>query len=160
MVASGLATKLDLISPIRWSTEACEHTYTDTKKTQQLVTHELVHVFHAQQNKSPDFSEGEGIEWFVEGLATYASGQLDSDRVQEVKKLVTANFNTDLDKFWTGKNRYGLSGSMILYIDKHYGRATLLKLLSLSKKAEILSALKVDETTLLHDWKVFILASN
>lgn len=160
MVASGVANKLDMISPIRWKTEACEHNYNDEAKTQQLITHELVHVFHGQQNKSPDFSEAEGIDWFVEGLATYSSGQCDDRRMAEVKKLAAENFNLGLDKFWTGKNRYAISGSMVMYIDKHYGRTTLLTLLTFNKKSEILGALHVDEATLITAWKKFVSASN
>lgn len=160
MVASGVASKLDIISPIRWASDACEHNYDDKVKTQQLLTHELVHVFHGQQNKSPDFSEAEGIDWFVEGLATYASGQCDDRRMAEVKKLAAENFNLGLDKFWTGKNRYAISGSMVMYIDKHYGRTTLLTLLTFNKKSEILGALHVDEATLITAWKKFVSASN
>lgn len=61
------------------------------KKTQQLITHELVHVYHGQLNASPDFSNVEGIDWFVEGLATYASGQCDSLRISEIKKAISGN---------------------------------------------------------------------
>src|SRR6187551_2042138 len=70
MVASGIATRLDVISPRRWDKEACEHVYAETKKTQLLITHELIHVYHGQLNTSPDFSNVDGIDWFVEGLAT------------------------------------------------------------------------------------------
>ena len=159
MVASGVATKLDMISPAHWSTEACEHNYSDVNKTQQLITHELVHVYHGQQNKSQDFSEAEGIDWFVEGLATYASGQCDERRMAEVTKLAAENFNLGLDKFWTGKNRYAISGSMVMYIDKYYGRTTLLQLLPFSKKSEILNTLNIDETTLISNWRKFLAES-
>jgi hypothetical protein len=60
MVASGVAAKLDMISPAVWSKEACEHSYADTVKTQRLITHELVHVYHGQSNASPDFSDVTG----------------------------------------------------------------------------------------------------
>ena len=46
MVASGVANRLDMISPKCWDKETCEHIYAETKNTQQLITHELVHVFH------------------------------------------------------------------------------------------------------------------
>jgi hypothetical protein len=118
MVASGIATKLDVISPKMWDTEACEHYYSDNQKTQRLITHELVHVYHGQWNQSPDFSNVEGIDWFVEGLATYASGQCDEQRIADVKKAITENkVPSSLDNFWTGKNKYGLSGSVVQFID-------------------------------------------
>lgn len=157
MVASGVATKLDMISPKMWDQEACEHTYAEMQKTQQLITHELVHVYHGQLNASPDFSNVEGIDWFVEGLATYASGQCDSSRIAEIKKAIAAGKIPDgLDNFWTGKLKYGLSGSVVMYLDHQYGRDKLKALLPFSKKAEILSALGTTETALLGEWKNYI----
>lgn len=157
MVASGTGTKLDWLSPKMWDQQACEHIYSETKKTQQLITHELVHVFHGQRNKSPDFSEAESIEWFVEGLATYASGQCDANRLAEVKKALSENkIPNALDNFWSGKIKYGLSGSMVLFIERKYGRDKLISLLPYTQKSEILAALNTNETELLADWKRFI----
>lgn len=156
MVASGVATKLDLISPVQWEKEACEHSYADKVKTQQLITHELFHVFHGQLNPSPDFSAVEGIDWLVEGFATYASGQLDDGRVNEIKKAIAENkVPASLDDFWKGKLRYGLSGSVISYIDQHYGRAKLYELLKFTTKKQVLESLKLDEAKLIDQWKVF-----
>ena len=157
MVASGIATKLDIISPKQWEKEACEHIYSETIKTQQLVTHELVHVYHGQRNVSPDFSNAEGIDWFVEGLATYASGQCDSSRTTEIKKAISEDkIPKSLDKFWTGKIRYGLSGSVVMFIDHKYGKNKLNELLPLNKASEILSMLKTSESELLEEWKKYI----
>ncbi|MFZ4520792.1 MAG: hypothetical protein ACOYNC_03750 [Bacteroidales bacterium] len=50
--------------------ESCEHVYSEKLKTQQIITHELVNVYHGQLNAGPDFSDVSGIDWFVEGLAT------------------------------------------------------------------------------------------
>lgn len=157
MVASGVATKLDMISPSAWDKEACEHTYAETKKTQQLVTHELIHVFHGQQNVSPDFSNADRIDWFVEGLATYASGQCDSLRISEIRKAISSNtIPNGLDNFWTGKLKYGLSGSVVMFIDNKYGRDKLTELLLLNKKADLLSTLKTTESELINEWKEYI----
>lgn len=161
MVASGVATKLDLLSPVKWKEEACEHAYEDKEKTQKLLTHEMVHVFHGQWNKSPDFSETVQLDWWVEGLATYASGQCDQQRIGDVKKALTENkAPITIDKFWSGKNRYGLSGSIVMYIDQKYGRAKLMELLPLTKKTELLDSLKISEDQLLADWKKFVLNWN
>ncbi|MBV9960877.1 MAG: hypothetical protein JO072_01405 [Parafilimonas sp.] len=158
MVASGVARKLDMISPMQWSKEACEHKYSDTLNTQRLITHELVHVYHGQLNKSPDFSDVQGIDWFVEGLATYVSGQLDSERLAQVKAAVISNeYPKTLDDFWTGKLKYGLSGSVVMFIDKNYGREKLKQLLPFNKKQEIVDALGITEQQLLADWKSFVL---
>lgn len=157
MVASGVATRLDMLSPAHWETQACEHKYADSVKTQRLITHELVHVFHGQHNASPDFSSTEGIDWFVEGLATFASGQCDQARLAEVKKAVAEDkIPAGLDDFWTGRMKYGLSGSMVLYIDKKYGRSKLKEMLRYNTKTALLTALKVTETALLEGWKEFI----
>lgn len=158
MVASGVSTKLDVISPKMWETESCEHQYKETNKTQQLITHELVHVFHGQHNVSPDFSAVDGIDWFVEGLATFASGQCNQKRIDEVKKAINENtIPKQLDTFWTGKYKYGISGSMVMFIDHKYGREKLKSLLSFNKKAEILTTLNITEIDLITEWKDFIL---
>ncbi len=153
MVASGVAKRIDIISPKTWDNNSCEHKYADKEKTQKLITHELVHVFHGQQNVSPDFSNAEHIDWFVEGLASYASGQCDSIALAQVKELVdTRTFPKTLDIFWTGKSRYAVSGSMVMYIDKNYGRKMLMDLLKLNKKKDILAMLEATEEQLLAGW--------
>jgi hypothetical protein len=157
MVASGVATRLDMISPKMWDKEACEHIYKEKQRTQNLVSHELVHVFHGQLNRSPDFSNTEGIDWFIEGLATYASGQLDSLRINEIKQAISENkIPTKSDDFWKGKLRYGLSGSLVMFIDKKYGRASLIELLPFNKKSELFSNLNTTEPELLDGWKRYI----
>lgn len=158
MVASGVAERLDMISPKTWDKTACEHTYSETVKTQQLITHEMVHVFHGQLNVSPDFSNTEGIDWFVEGLATFASGQCDPERIAEVKKAVADKKKpSTLDKFWTGKLRYGLSGTVVMYIESKYGRTRLKELLPLNKKSGILQSLNISEAELLANWADYIM---
>lgn len=157
MVASGVAGKMDLLSPATWNKEACEHSYENKIETERLITHELVHVFHGQLNESPDFSQTDNIDWFVEGLATYASGQCDSKRIEEIKKAISDNeLPILLNDFWTGKYRYGLSGSMVMYIDKKYGRDKLKKLLRFNKKVELFNLLKITEKNLLNEWKTYI----
>jgi hypothetical protein len=154
MVASGVADKLDMISPKTWDKESCEHSYAEKVKTQRVITHELVHVFHGQLNASRDFSDTENIDWFVEGLATYASGQCDSARIAEVKKLVLDNQSpATLDDFWKGSLKYGLSGSVVMFIDHKYGRAKIKELLLFNKKSQILHALNLSESALLAGWK-------
>lgn len=157
MVASGVANKLDIISPILWDSLACEHIYSNTSKTQNLITHELVHVFHGQQNVSPDFSDVSGIDWFVEGLATYASGQCDSTRILEVQKALLKNEIPDsLNKFWTGNLRYGLSGTVVMYLDNKYGREKLMGLLKFNTIKEVLDSIETTESEIMNEWKKYI----
>jgi hypothetical protein len=155
MVASGVARKLDLLSFLQWNKEACEHSSADSVAAQKLITHELVHVYHGQHNASPDFSDVSGIDWFVEGLATLASGQYDSTRIREVKALVHSEKSpASLDDFWTGQLRYGLSGSMVQFIEVHYGHKKLLELIPFNRKEQIMQTLGTTESELLQAWKV------
>lgn len=159
MVASGTGTRLDMISPVKWQTMACEHNYADSLKSQQLITHELIHVYHGQKNPSPDFSNTNRIDWFVEGLATYASGQCNEERLVEVKKAIQQKtVPATLEKFWTGKLRYGLSGSVVRFIDLEYGREKLIGLASLTTLTDILKNLNTTEEELLRNWKNSLLA--
>jgi len=158
MVASGTASRLDMLAPKVWDLESCEHKYADQEKTQQLITHELVHVFHGQHNPDPEFENVEGVDWLVEGLAVYVSGQCDSLQILEIKSAVSLKkAPQSLDKFWTGKLKYGLSGSLVMYIDKKIGREELKKLLPLTKKSQVLEALGTDEKTLLAGWEKYLL---
>ena len=153
MVASGVANKLILISPKTWNKVACEHDYKNIAETRELITHELVHVYHGQLNTSPDFSNTEGIDWFVEGVATYASGQMRAARITEIKNAVRENkVPSLLDDFWKGKMKYALSGSVIMYIDHFYGRNKLKELLKYNKKTEVLNSLNTTEQKLLTGW--------
>jgi len=154
MVASGVAHRMDLLSPAIWHKEACEHSFEDLEHTQKLITHELFHVFHGQHNPSPDFSEIDGIDWFVEGLATYASGQLDENRKREVSEAAMAGKSpATLDSFWKGQLRYGFCASMLEFLDHQYGRPMLRDLLALSTRKAILDALQTTESTLLTQWQ-------
>jgi hypothetical protein len=160
MVASGVDKKIDIISPKVWGTESCEHTYSNKEQTLQLITHELVHVYHGQVNISPDFSDVENIDWFVEGLATYASGQYNSIRISEVMKAIAnKTYPQSLDKFWTGTLKYGLSGSIVMFVDKKYGRTKLKELLKYNKKQQILDTLQTTEEDLLSGWREYMTSS-
>ncbi|HEY0740568.1 MAG TPA: collagenase [Chryseosolibacter sp.] len=159
MVASGISTQLDIIAPTKWKTEACEHDVLDSLATQRLVAHEMVHVFHGQHNPSGDFSEVEKLDWFVEGLATYASGQLTDTKMNEISQLVkSGSAPTTVDDFWKGKSRYSLSGSAVKYLDMNYGRQVIINLLRAKSKAELFSTLQTDEVAFVQGWKAFILS--
>jgi hypothetical protein len=156
MVASGVGSQLDLISPKNWENESCDHTYKDKRATQHLLTHELVHVYHGQYNSSHDFSNVTGLDWFVEGLATYVSGQCDSSRLSEVKReVIDHKIPKTLDQYWTGNLKYGLSGSMVMYIDKTYGRKKIIKLLQINSLAGLLRELNTSEEVLISGWTHF-----
>ncbi|TCJ13366.1 hypothetical protein EPD60_13335 [Flaviaesturariibacter flavus] len=158
MVASGVAHRLDLLARRRWKDEACEHRAEDRPATQQVITHELVHVYHGQRNPSGDFSAVTGLDWLVEGMATYASGQWDSTRRGQVGRLVASGRAPEsLDGFWKGRERYALAGSVVAWLDARYGRSLLRRLLACTTRAEALRLTGLDEPQLIGQWRLWIL---
>ena len=159
MVASGTAQGLSLLSPRVWPSQACEHDARDTLALQKLVTHELVHVFHGQANPSPEFDGLDGIDWFVEGLANFASGQLDEQRLQGVRKALAdlKSQPTQLKQVWSGKDRYGQAGSLVAYIDRRFGRAMLVRMLAATTPQQLLDMLGLTEAQLIADWRASVL---
>ena len=154
MVASGIAHRLDILSPRIWETQACDHNNNDTIATKNLIIHELVHVFHGQNNPSPTFENIENIDWFVEGLAVYASGQLNDGRLERAKKHVLSTREpSTLANIWKGEHKYGLAGSIVKYIDEEFGRKTLVELISHTKATQILATLNLSEKELITGWK-------
>ncbi len=158
MVASGTARSLPLLSPGVWKKEACDHDPADAIATARLVTHELVHVFHGQSSPSPEFDGLDGIAWFVEGLATFASGQLDAGRLAGAREAVRAGKGpARLEDVWKGKHRYGFAGSLVAHVDATWGRKKVLEMLRGTSQAELLASLGVTEAALLEGWRASLL---
>ena len=154
MVGSGLESRLDLLSPTVWSEQACEHDPNDTLEIKRLIIHELTHVLHSDCNRSSAFDNIDNIDWFVEGLATYVSGQLDKERISRMIAYIKETGGpTELSQFWAGEHKYGLSGSLVAYIDTAYGRKILSQLLEFNKLADILQTLSLTEAELIEQWK-------
>lgn len=154
MIASGVAHRLDILSPTAWAKEACDHKGNDSTEIRQLVWHELTHVYHGQYNPDHSFNYIEKLDWLVEGMATYISGQLDEKRLQRINQLIKENETpSTLDNFWKGQEKYGLSGSMVAYIDKTFGRPKLFALLKFTNKKDALKFLGLSEEQLIKNWK-------
>ena len=154
MIASGVAHRLDILSPNAWTREACDHNGNDSIEIRQVIWHELVHVYHGQYNPNHTFTYIENLDWLVEGIATYISGQLDQKRLQRIKNAIENNKTpSSLNDFWKGQDKYGLSGSMAAFIDKQLGRNNLFRLLQLTKKQEVLKSLDMTEEELISNWK-------
>src|SRR5208337_2863276 len=90
MVGMGTADLIVVLSPQAWPRQACEHDPSDRDSTRRLVTHELVHVYHGQFNTSRDFTGMDDLDWFVEGVAVFASGQLTPQRLNEAREAVSS----------------------------------------------------------------------
>jgi hypothetical protein len=157
MVGAGATRMLVLLSPRIWDTEACDHDPDDPDELADLVAHELVHVYHMQHNPSNEFEGADEIGWFVEGLATYVSGQLDrGQRARAIEALAGGATPAQLDEAWSGPYRYGVSGTLIEYLDATWGREVLLSLLEATSQEDILRALGVKEQDLLAGWRAWL----
>ncbi len=154
MVASGVARRFDLLSPLAWDREACDHRSNDSTAIRQIILHELVHVFHGQQNPRPGFDDMEAMAWLVEGLATWASGQLTEGKLKQVREsLAAGNIPASTGELWKGSLRYQQAGSLIRYIDRRYGREKLFSLLKATNTQEALQELNITESALMEAWQ-------
>jgi len=153
MIASGVADRLDLLSPRTWERQACDHNGNDSQEVRQVILHELVHVFHAQQNPLPGFDGMDELSWLIEGLATYVSGQLTEDKIKSVRRqLADGVAPASLADFWKGKLRYQQAGTLIKFIDERYGRDKLISILGLTDLPSILEILATTEIGLIQSW--------
>ncbi len=159
MVASGVASELAMLSPRAWDREACEHRAADTAGTRRILWHELVHVYHGQRNPRPNFDGMDDLGWFVEGLATLASGQLAAQQSGDARAAIAAGqAPARLAVAWSGRYRYGVSGSLVAWVDTTYGRARVNQLLSATTQDEALGMLQITEPLLLSRWRDWVLA--
>lgn len=148
---------LFLLSPDAWEDEACEHDPKDHAHRRMLVAHEAVHVYHGQVNPSDDLGSLEDIGWFIEGLATYASGQLDARHAgRAAEALAAGQAPASLAEAWAGPYRYGVAGSMAAFIDDRWGRETLRRSLRATSAAELLGLLGVGEDEFLEEWRAWV----
>jgi hypothetical protein len=157
MVASGVADKLTILARDVWKTQAQEHDPSDEKHYRELISHEAVHVYHGQFNPTGDFEGMDNLGWFVEGLAVYVSGQLEGSHRHAARDAINEGKEPNpLTKAWSGKYRYGVCGSMVRFIDKKWGRKTLLKLLGEVQPDSLLTILQTTESAFLKDWVQFV----
>lgn len=159
MVGSGVADQFDLLSLKAWVTEACEHNPNDVIEIQQLITHESMHVYHGQINLNHFFEGMQDMSWFIEGIAVLVSGQLDKERLDDVKKIVSEDrYPRKLNRAWEGNYRYGICGSLVAYIGNEFGRGALKNLLEARSNQEILQILDTTEDELFKNWADYILS--
>jgi hypothetical protein len=154
MVAAGMADRMVILSPRVWKTDAREHNPDDAEHVRDLVAHELVHVYHGQICPKPDFDGMDEMGWFVEGLAGLASGQLDREhRGAAAKAIEAGKAPARLADAWSGRYRYGVSGSLVEFVEKRHSRETIRKLMTLTSNEDALKALNTTEAKLLQDWR-------
>lgn len=154
MVGFGTADLVVVLSLQAWPKQACEHAPKDLEATRMLVKHELIHVYHGQFNPTRDFTGMDDLDWFIEGLAVYGSGQLTKERLGQVQTAVDqGQLPTELAKIWTGPQKYGFARSLVQYVDQKWGRVMTVRLLKTRSSAEVPSLLGTDEKTLLGGWR-------
>jgi hypothetical protein len=158
MVGAADDHTLVLLSPGVWDTdEACEHDPDDAGHVRRLIAHEAVHVYHGQVNPSDDLGLLEEIGWFIEGLATWASGQLETDHAGRAAEALAAGAGPrDLATAWSGSYRYGVCGSLVAFIDDRWGRPVLRRAMEVISQAGLLGLLDTDEETFLADWQAWV----
>jgi hypothetical protein len=156
MIASGDANGIVLLSPGAWTRDSCGHDGQDAVARARITAHEVVHVHHARANPSLGTTAG-AMGWFVEGLAVYASGQLDEGSRAHVRDEIAAGrYPQRLSAVVpTG---YSWAGSLVASIDHRYGRATVLDLLDEMQEAALLRSLGTTEADLLAQWRSDVLA--
>lgn len=157
MVAWAVADRLTVLSPLVWRTEACEHDPDDGEHLALLLRHELVHALHGQHNPTRDFTGMDEMGWFVEGLATYASGQLALEhRLDAHNSLAEGKAPSALADAWSGRYRYGVSGSLVFFLDQRCGRDRLQQMMAATTQGELLAIAGFNEDELLPAWAEWV----
>lgn len=157
MVGGAEDSGIVLVTPRTWTPE-CDHDPDDAAHVRDLVVHELVHVFHMQHNPSDEFEGADEVGWFVEGLATYASGQLEREHAPRAREAVdTGAVPTRLVDAWSGPYRYAVAGSLVAYVEEIGGREVVTDLLSATSQEQILRRLGIEENELLTGWADWVL---
>ena len=156
MVAMGAGPIMVLLDPAAWRAQACEHDGTDERHVREIVTHELVHVFHGQHGPRPEFDGMDETGWFLEGLAIYVAGQLDATRERQAREAAAAGRPTSRAQARSGTGRYAVAGSLVRYVDQTYGRAALKAMLRAVSNEELLATLGTTEERLLADWRASV----
>lgn len=157
MVATGVADALRLLTPRVWSTEACEHDPEDAAHVRGIVVHELTHVFHGQYNPTGDFVGAEEVGWFGEGLAVVVSGQLEEKRQDARAAVESGQVPARLAEAWSGQYRYGVSGSMVAFMETLVGREGLLEALRYTRQSELLELVELSEADFIGAWSEYVL---
>lgn len=149
---------LYLLSPAVWGEQhVCEHDPNDASHRRMLIAHELVHVYHGQVNPSADLGKLEDLGWFIEGLATFISGQFESSHAARARDAVAAGAVPErLARAWSGPYRYSVTGSMASFVDQRWGRPILREAMSVTTQEAILGLLGVTEIEFIRAWQDWV----
>jgi hypothetical protein len=154
VIATASAAGVELLSPRAWE---CGHNPSSTEHLRLVLAHELTHVIHAQHPET-GFPL---LRWFQEGLASYASGQLDAEyRGQAQTRFSQGYVPISLEGMMNDSAAYGLAGDLVRYIDRVWGRATLRLLTRASTTTDAMAVLNESEASLIARWRANALTTS
>ena len=141
-----------------WRTESCGHDGGNSSHVANVVAHELVHVLHGQRN-SAFTSLSATTPWILEGMAAFASGQWAAEYAGSARATVNGGFTpTTFAALWASPANYALAGSVFSHIHQRFGVDAVRRLLTARSEAELLATLSTDATTLLREWRAWMIA--
>jgi hypothetical protein len=90
-------------------------------------------------------------------LATFVSGQYERFHVDRAREAIEAGAAPErLADAWTGSYRYGVSGSLVAYLESRVGRSRIRGLLEARGLDEVLAAVGMTEPELLAAWAQWV----
>ena len=120
---------IDLMSPASWSFGFYDPGVGWESDFEMLLTHELARITYVRNFGNP----GQGIDWFLKGLAEYVAGfdempeiiaAVQNDTITPIVDSSSRDVKIDLAHFENLDNlrlAYGLSGSLVTFIVEQYG---------------------------------------
>jgi hypothetical protein len=111
-------------------------------------------VYHGQRGPDPEFERSDEMGWFVEGVAVWASGQMDEKRWVQAREAVEAGrAPARLEEAWSGSARYAVCGSMAAYLGERVGREGVLGMMEKGSTGEVLEVAGMGEEEFLKSWE-------
>jgi hypothetical protein len=99
----------------------------------------------------------DGCGWFVEGLAVHVSGQVERSRPWAARDAFKSGKRpANLAAAWSDRCDYGVCGSMVEFVDNHFGRDVVKKLPVVVTNEEALHVLKTTEGEFLEEWRAYV----
>ncbi len=101
------------------------------------------------------------ICWFVEELAVLVSGQLaDRSLAPAADAIAAGRVPKQLANAWSGKYRYGVSGSIVEFVMKTYRTTMLNEMMKKTVPEDLLGLMRITEQELLAQWHAYVTKLN
>ncbi len=158
MIANADANGVVMLSPRAFAANSCGHNAQDTVETRAILAHEVTHLIHRRINTSNRLGF-DGTSWFYEGLAVFASGQLNAGSRIQARTALQSAPPAQLARILDTDAGYSLAGSLVEFIAQQYGMPKVRDLMYVLTQAEILATLNTSEAALLAAWRNRVLSS-